>query len=321
MKNVKIRVQVPASTANLGPGFDCLGMALNLYAWIDMKPSDQTVIQLYGDQMNQVAADKSNLIYKAAQLVFQEAGVHCPELEIAAYSEIPLTRGLGSSASAIIGAMAAANQLLPEPLSVDKLFQMSSAMEKHPDNVGASLFGGIIVAFWDGVLAKHIRLEPLDSLEVLVVIPEFHLATEKARNILPEEVSMKDAVFNIGHSSLLAAALAQGRYDLIPFAMKDVLHQPYRASLIPGMNKILEQAGHFGALGTALSGAGPTLLTLVDSNSSSKLELEQFLISMLKEENIDASTLWLKPAKEGVKTWICEDNEPPLYKINQTAGI
>ncbi|WP_042121473.1 homoserine kinase [Paenibacillus senegalensis] len=321
MKNVKIRVQVPASTANLGPGFDCLGMALDLYAWIDMKPAEQTVIQLYGEQMKQVAADKSNLIYKAAQMVFQEAGAHCPELEIAAYSDIPLTRGLGSSASAIIGAMTAANQLLEAPLPEDKLFQMASAMEKHPDNVGASLFGGIIVAFWDGVLAKHIRLEPLDRLEVLVVIPEFHLATEKARNILPEEVSMKDAVFNVGHSSLLAAALAEGRYDLIPYAMKDVLHQPYRASLIPGMAKILEQAGQYGALGTALSGAGPTLLTLVDSQSTRKPELEQFLISTLKEENLKASTLWLKPAKQGVRAWVCEANEPPLYEINQSANI
>lgn len=316
MNKKRIRVKVPASTANLGPGFDSIGMALDLYAWIEMSVSDKTTIRLYGDQMEQVPADKSNLIYEAAQMVFREAGAERPELEISAYSEIPLTRGLGSSASAIIGAMAAANALMDEPLSDDRLFQMASALEKHPDNVGASLFGGIVVAFWDGTMAKHIRIEPGDALEVLVVIPEFHLSTEKARKVLPAEVSMKDAVFNVGHSSLLAAALAAGRYDLIPFAMKDVLHQPYRASLVPGMDTILERAGEFGAMGTALSGAGPTLLALVDSASERKAELEQFLLSTLKKEEVQASTLWLKPARQGVEAWVCGKDERPLSEIN-----
>ncbi|MBD0381709.1 homoserine kinase [Paenibacillus sedimenti] len=300
MSMPKVRVKVPASTANLGPGFDSLGMALNLYAWIDMAVSEKTTIRLIGDQMNGIPTDKSNLIYKVAQMVFEQAGVSHPELDIAMYSDIPLTRGLGSSASAIIGALAGANALIGNKLTTDELFQIATRLEKHPDNVGASLFGGIVVAFWDGQRAESIRLEPDPNLEVLVAIPAFQLSTEKARGVMPQQVSMKDAVFNLSHSSLLVAALSTGNLDMIRHAMKDALHQPYRAALIPGMTTILEQADRHGALGVALSGAGPTLLTLVDARSDRKAELEVFLKETLLKEGIEAQTLWLKPSGEGV---------------------
>lgn len=175
------RVKVPASTANLGPGFDTLGMALSLYAWIEMEEAEETVFHFYGDQMNVLPCDKSNLLYQVAQMVFAEAGVSVPELSISMYSDIPLTRGLGSSASAIVGALAAANTLIGSPLDAAKLFDIACSLEKHPDNVGASLFGGIITAVWDGTHADYIRIEPPQDMEVLVVIPEFELATTKAR--------------------------------------------------------------------------------------------------------------------------------------------
>jgi homoserine kinase len=299
MNPKKVCVKIPASTANLGPGFDSLGMALNLYAWIEMEAAAETRFHLHGDQMQGIPCDKSNLIYKVAQMVFDRAGVRVPELEISMYSDIPLTRGLGSSASAIVGALVAANALIGSPLSNDTLFLMASELEKHPDNVGASLYGGLVVAFWDGVHAEAIRVEPAETLEVLVAIPDFQLSTEKARNVLPSEVSMKDAVFNVGHSSVLVAALCTGRYDRIRYAMKDALHQPYRAGLVPGMAAILEQATDHGALGIALSGAGPTLLALVDAGSWRKAELEGFLKGTLKREGVEARTLWLKPSAEG----------------------
>ncbi|MEW9700116.1 homoserine kinase [Paenibacillus sp. SI8] len=298
----KVRVKVPASTANLGPGFDSLGMAFNLYAWIDMAISDTTTIQLIGDQMNGVPTDKSNLIYKVAQMVFEQAGVSHPELAITMYSDIPLTRGLGSSASAIVGALAGANALIGNKLTQDELFQIATRLEKHPDNVGASLFGGIVVAFWDGERAEAIRLEPDVNLEALVAIPAFQLSTEKARSVMPQQVSMKDAVFNLSHSSLLVAALSTGNLGMIRHAMKDALHQPYRAALIPGMNTILEQADQHGALGVALSGAGPTMLALVDARSEQKAELEAFLKETLQKEGIEAQLLWLKPSSDGVTT-------------------
>ncbi|WP_261304845.1 homoserine kinase [Paenibacillus andongensis] len=311
----KVRVKVPASTANLGPGFDSLGMALNLYAWIDMAISNETTIHLIGDQMNGIPTDKSNLIYKVAQMVFEQAGVSHPELAISMYSDIPLTRGLGSSASAIVGALAGANALIGNKLTQYELFQIASRLEKHPDNVGASLFGGIVVAFWDGEKAESIRIEPDANLEVLVAIPAFQLATEKARSVMPKQVPMKDAVFNLSHSSLLVAALSTGNLGMIRHAMKDALHQPYRAELIPGMKTLLEQAENHGALGVALSGAGPTMLALVDARSGQKEELEAFLKGTLAKEGIEAETLWLKPSGEGVATVLLQEGDGDLLSL------
>jgi homoserine kinase len=313
-KQTRVRVKVPGSTANLGPGFDALGMALNLYAWFDMAIADKTSIHLIGKQMEDIPADKSNLVYKVAQMVFERAGVHHPELEISMYSDIPLTRGLGSSASAIVGALAGANALIGGKLSDDELFQISSSLEKHPDNVGASLFGGIVVAFWDGARAEFIRLEPHPHLEVLVAIPAFQLSTEKARNVLPKQIALNDAVFNLSHSSLLVAALSTGNLDMIRLAMKDKLHQPYRAAMIPGMLHILEHATEHGALGAALSGAGPTMLALVDGRSERKRELEDFLQSTLNKEGIEAETLWLTPCLDGVTVSSLSEGSPKLHQ-------
>lgn len=308
----KVRVRVPASTANLGPGFDALGMALELYAWIEMGIAEETTIRLIGDSMEGVPTDKTNLVYEVAQMVFEQAGVSHPELDIAMRSDIPLTRGLGSSASAIVGALAGANALTGNPLSADELFQIASRLEKHPDNVGASLFGGIVVAFWDGQRAEYIRLEPDANLEVLVAIPAFQLSTEKARHVLPQQIALKDAVFNLSHASLLVAALSTGNLGMIRHAMKDALHQPYRAALVPGMATILEQAADHGALGVALSGAGPTMLALVDARSDTKAQLEAFLRDTFRKEGIDAQTMWLRPSREGVVVTPVMAGQPPL---------
>jgi homoserine kinase len=294
-----VRVKVPASTANLGPGFDTLGMALNLYSWIEMKPAASTVFRLHGGNLEGLPTDKSNLVYQVAQSVFAEVGVILPELEISMKSDIPLTRGLGSSASAIVGALFAANLLIGEPLSQAKLFDMATALEKHPDNVGASLFGGIITAVWDGSHADVLRIEPPADLEVLVAIPDFQLSTSKAREALPKQISLQDAVYNVSRTSLLTAALAAGRLDLIPAAMRDRLHQPYRASLVPGMARILEEATAHGALGAALSGAGPTLLCLTDRRQGTDDQLESFLLEVLGEQGIAAQTMRLKPCTLG----------------------
>ena len=295
-----VRVKIPASTANLGPGFDTLGMALSLYAWIEMKEAEQTVFHLYGDEMQGIPRDKSNLLYQVAQQVFERAGVQVPELEISMYSDIPLTRGLGSSATAIVGALAAANALIGSPLSKAELFDMATGIEDHPDNVGASLYGGIITAIWDGVHAECIRFDPPEDLEVLVVVPDFELQTSEARKVLPDHISRKDAVYNVSRASFLIGALAGGRMDLIGKAMSDRLHQPYRAPLIQGMTRILEEAANHGALGVALSGAGPTLLALVDRHESRKNELEAFLLNTMRAEGINASAKWLLPDVEGV---------------------
>ncbi|TJY41429.1 homoserine kinase [Cohnella pontilimi] len=293
------RAIVPASTANLGPGFDSLGMALPLYSGVAMREADATRIQLFGDNLEGVAQDKSNLVYETAQAVFRKAGVSVPELEIGLQSDIPLTRGLGSSAAAIVGALVAANGLIGNPLSNDDLFQMASALERHPDNVGAALFGGFVAAAWDGERAGAVRLEPPADLEVLVAIPEFELPTREARNVLPRQVSMEDAVFNLSHSSLLTAALASGRLDLLAFAMRDRLHQPYRSPLVPGMAEILRDAPDHGALGAVLSGAGPTLLLLADRTDAKHEGLEAYVERVMASEGVRVKMRRLSPCAHG----------------------
>lgn len=317
MQPERVRVRVPASTANLGPGFDTLGMALNLYAWIEMRLSSETRISMEGDELGGIPGDKSNLIYQVAQQVFAAAGVSHPELEIRVYSEIPLTRGLGSSASAIVGGIVAANALIGSPLSNDELFQIATRIEEHPDNVGASLFGGIVVAYWDGERAEKLVLQPHERLQALAVIPQFQLSTEKARHALPKQLSMKDAVFNVGHASLLVAALAQGELGMIRHAMKDALHQPYRAALVPGMERILQEAVHHGALGVALSGAGPTMLALVDSASrEGAQQLEAFMLDTFRDQGIDAKSLWLQPERAGAQIFTGFDEHSPLTETS-----
>ncbi|NDI34016.1 homoserine kinase [Chengkuizengella sediminis] len=322
MNEKKRCVKIPASTANLGPGFDTIGMALDLYVWIEMSFSDETKIHLHGENLKGVSTDKSNLIYQVAQRVFLKAGVKQSNLEISIYSDIPLTRGLGSSASAIVGALVAANALIDDPFSKDELFQMATSIENHPDNAGASLFGGLIVSNWNEVRAEYIRIEPSPQLELLAVIPDFELATEKSRNILPDQIPFHDAVFNVSHSSLLVAALCTGKLELIQYAMKDRLHQPHRASLIPGMKTILDQAVQHGGLGAALSGAGPTLLVFVDRNSSEKTNLEEFVINHFKNENMAVDTLWLNPCLKGAQV-ITQQNSHPfrIEKLKEGASI
>ncbi|NMO95324.1 homoserine kinase [Paenibacillus lemnae] len=295
-----VRIRVPASTANLGPGFDTLGMALSLYAWIELRQSDQSVFELHGSEMDGIPRNKENLIYKVAQMVFEEAGVSVPELHVGMYSEIPLTRGLGSSASAIVGALAAANALIGSPLPSSKLFDMAAGLEKHPDNVGASLFGGFIAAAWDGKHADYVRIDPPAELETLVLIPDFQLSTSKARGALPAQVPLSDAVFNISRSSLLTAALSTGRLDLIRSAMNDRIHQPYRAELVPGMTQILKEAPDRGALGIALSGAGPTLIAFVKRGEQQTEHLKTYLLDTMGQHGITASVMLLSPDQEGV---------------------
>lgn len=310
-ENGTIVVKIPASTANLGPGFDALGMALSLYAWLELSIAEQTEVHLYGPGMDGLPTDSNNLVYQVAQRVFTKAGFQEQPLKISMYSEIPLTRGLGSSASAIVGALVAANELLGGRFSQDELFHMATELEGHPDNVGASLFGGIVVSSWDGKQAPYVKITPPQCLEAIVIIPDFQLSTEKARHALPQQYDKSDVVFNIGRSSLLVAALASGQLDLIANSMQDRIHQPYRASLIPGMSDILEQACNYGALGVALSGAGPTLIAFVESDSDQKAELQQYMLSKMSQEGIEATSMQLTPDCFGTRV---------IYKSEQTVS-
>jgi homoserine kinase len=301
--NRSVRVKVPASTANLGPGFDAIGMAFQLFTTIRMRISDKTHIRLFGEELDGLPNDKSNLLYEVAAGLFQQAGMAAPELDIEVETEVPVTRGLGSSAAAIVGALVAANQLAGEPFTRDELFAAASRLEGHPDNVGASLFGGIVVAAMPDHQSEpvpYVRFSAPAGLETLVIIPDFRLSTEKARHALPDVYSKADMIYNVGHSSLLVAALAQGRLDLLSQAMRDRIHQPYRAPLVPGLAEILRDAANHGALGAALSGAGPTILCFY-SGETNKQKLLSFVDQVMEKQQIGYRLLELLPDQVGVQ--------------------
>lgn len=303
VSNMTVRVKVPASTANLGPGFDTLGMAFQLYTTITMRLAEKTEIRLIGEELQELPADKTNLVYEVAAGLFAEAGLPAPELYIEIASEAPLTRGLGSSASAIVGALAAANALAKEPFTLDQIFAMASRLEGHPDNVGASVFGGFVVAAMpqepNGPIPYATFPVP-KQLKTLVVIPDYWLATHKARGVLPEVYTKADVIYNVGHSSLLVAALAQGRLDLLASAMQDRMHQPYRAPLVPGLAEMLAEATAHGALGAALSGAGPTTLFFYESGEQEQ-QLRDFIAAVMAKHELSYELMELLIDEQGVQ--------------------
>lgn len=262
---------MPATSANLGPGLDVLGLALDLHTTIEMEPADRGVsVEFTGLGQGEVALDGSNLIVRAAQRVFERAGKPAPGLRLRVENRIPLARGLGSSAAAIAGGMAAADVLLSElygpeaSLGPDRLLAAAAEMEGHPDNVAPALFGGVTVAVGAPGRVHWHRFVPPGRLRIALAIPEFPLATERARQVMPRTVSLTDAVFNVGRAALMVAALMAGRWDLLRAACEDRLHQPHRAGLIPGLQEVIAAALDSGALAAALSGAGPSVLAIVD---------------------------------------------------------
>jgi homoserine kinase len=203
---------------------------------------------------------ENNFAVMAIRRVLSEAGCHKPGLDIAMQNDIPMSRGLGSSAAAIVGGMTAANAALGGPLSRERIFELAAGMEGHPDNVAPAIYGGFTISFVEGGKPRCMRLDPPDGLQMVAVVPDFLLATKVARSALPKKVPYRDAVFNIGRAALLAACIAKGDTSFLRFSLKDKLHQPYRGKFIPGMENVFKAAEKAGALGSFISGSGSALM-------------------------------------------------------------
>ncbi len=261
----RARVRVPASTANLGPGFDTLGMALALYNEIELTDEGQGV-QLLVEGEGKAALEKAgtqNLVVRAVQAILGEFGANLSGLRVRQINRIPLRRGLGSSAAACVGGIAAAMRLAGAELPPDEILVRALPFEGHPDNITPALIGGLTAsAIIDGRVA-FARVPVPDRLRAVAVIPALEMATKRAREVLPKQVPFQDAVFNLNRLALLLAGLTTDRLDLLRVGSEDRLHQPYRAALLPGMETILEEGRRAGALATFLSGAGSSLLALV----------------------------------------------------------
>lgn len=255
----RVRVSVPASVANLGAGFDCLAAAVGVRAEITLARAEAPVVAVSGANVPQ---DASNLIYQSASAVARTVG-YDGAFELRAYFPIPLRGGLGSSAAAIVGGVVAAARLLAAPLDPAALLDLAVKLEGHPDNVAAALHGGVVVIARNGTGLRWSRIAPTLPIGVVLAVPSFEIETAAARRVLPGQVSLEDAVFNLGHVALLVTALSQGRADLLREALRDRLHQPYRAPLIPGFEAVVDAATAAGAYGAVLSGSGPAIAALV----------------------------------------------------------
>ncbi|MDR1168638.1 MAG: homoserine kinase [Heliobacteriaceae bacterium] len=280
---MKVSVKVPATSANIGPGFDCMGLALPIYNIVTV---EETVLPgtgidiniLSGDlddlSLDQIPLDENSIIYKAIEVLYNSIGQTPSELRITVNTSIPLTKGLGSSSSVIVGGLIAANELLGRPADKAALLSIATEIEGHPDNVTPAIVGGLVIASQEddgSVIYRKINWP--DEWQITVCIPDFELSTDIARSVLPQEVPLKDAIFNVQRVGLFIEAVNAKDADLMKVALKDRLHQPYRTKLVPGLSEITENLRHEdNVLGCVLSGAGPSLLVFSHKNSLDKIK-------------------------------------------------
>ena len=260
---MRVRVRVPATSANLGPGFDALGLALALHNEVVAEAAAEVTVSIEGAGRGRLDGGAKNLVARAVALAHEVAGRPFHGARLRCINRIPLSRGLGSSAAAWVGGLLAANALMGEPLDREAVLTAAARAEGHPDNVAAALLGGLTVSCADGGRVTAVSLPAPSEVEWVVLLPETESSTRDARAVLPDTVSRSDAVFNVQRVSLLLAALATGRTDLLDQAMQDRLHQPYRQRLFPWMEAIAAAGRRAGGLGCVLSGAGPSMLAAV----------------------------------------------------------
>lgn len=277
---MKISVKVPATTANVGPGFDSFGMALPIYntvtieetviggVEIELLSKDDEIQNLY------LPADESNIIFRAIEQLYACVGQSPSAIKVTIDTNIPIAKGLGSSASVIVGALIAANELLGRPADLDALLSIANEVEGHPDNITPAFLGGFCISSLeeDGSI-KYCKLDWPEDWKLTLCIPDFELSTKISRSVLPEQVSREDAVFNIRRAAILIHAIHTQDHELMKIAMEDKLHQPYRVRFVPGLEDVIEELKNFdNVLGVALSGAGPSILVISRENNIDKIK-------------------------------------------------
>ncbi|HLN01314.1 MAG TPA: homoserine kinase [Bryobacteraceae bacterium] len=253
-------LRVPASSANLGPGFDALGLALGVYLECRFRPSATLSIQVEGRDAGTISTGEDNLIWQTALAVARDVHMTMPPIELRIINDIPIGKGLGSSAAALTAGVVIADKLLDLRWKPLRILDEAARLEGHPDNVAACVLGSIVASAIDsGGVARAVRLNMPNQFGVGVVVPDFMLPTSHARAVLPDCYPRAEAIFNVQRAALLIAALATGTASAFPAALEDKFHQPYRAPLVPGLEEILKLRAP-GLLGCALSGAGPSIL-------------------------------------------------------------
>ena len=304
---MKVSVKVPATTANLGPGFDCLGLALPIYNTVTV---EETIMPGTGIEINiidetheqdiiSIPTDENNIVFKAIELLYNSIGQTPSELKITIKTHIPIARGLGSSAAVIVGGLIAANELLGRPADEAALLSIATEIENHPDNITPAVVGGFVVSSIeeDGSVVYSKMNWPKDW-NITVCIQDYELATDIARSVLPAEVPMKDAIFNLKHTAMLVQAVNTHDEKLMKIALHDKLHQQYREKLVPGLKEINEALKHEeNVMGVVISGAGPSVLVISYGNNLNKIR--ETVSKVWLDLNVKSKILTLQVEENG----------------------
>ena len=300
-----IRVAAPATTANLGPGYDCLGMALDLWNTVEVEPLPEGAIPsvtVSGEGVGELEDGPENLVYRSMEFLYRELGRSMPPLQVRCDNEIPLARGLGSSAAAIAGGLAAANALVGGEFAPRELLEMAATIEGHPDNVAAAVMGGLQLV----VTSVHEKGEstlytvPVSvpaEIHAVLFIPDIRIATADARAVLPQQLSVADAVHNMARAALLVAGMATNHPEYLAIATQDKLHQPYRQPLFPAMKLLMKAAMDAGALGAFLSGSGSTVLALTQGR---EMTVAYEMAEAARQASVEGTVKVTQPTALGV---------------------
>lgn len=291
----KVAIAVPATTANLGPGFDCIGMSLDIWNRVEMQASKDPKVEVIGQGAEELPTGITNLIYSSAIAVFNHIGMNPPELSIKCQNNIPLERGLGSSAAAIVGGLLAANHLSGEQLSESEILTLARNIEGHPDNVTPALLGGTQIIVSDNSELITAPIEIAVHLKLVIFVPEFKINTQSSRKVLPTKVSHEDALYNVSRVALLINALTGNRPHDLLISTQDRLHQTYRRKLFPAMDLLLEAAINGNALGSFLSGSGPSVIAFTDGQ---EMTIAYEMAEIARKANIPGEVIISKPTTE-----------------------
>ena len=299
------RVRVPGTSANCGPGFDCLGLATTIYNYMDLTliRANKIVVEAVGAGADKIPRGRKNLAWQAVRKLLEVTG-HENNFHgaiIRMENHVPISRGLGSSSTAIVAGLTAANKIVGSPLNKNELLTLATELEGHPDNVAPAIFGGFTVSVMDNGEVQTFSFQPKIKLKLVVAVPEFELSTKLARKVLPQRVSRSDAIFNISRASMLVAALVEGREEFLPIAFDDAIHQPYRKKLVPGMQEVFDAAKSAGALGAAISGAGSCLIAFTTATSGLEEKIAAAMVDTFKAHDVQSKTLILNVDKHGAQ--------------------
>ena len=276
-----IKIKIPATSANIGSGFDSLGIALTMYNEVMLEESDEISIESLDDV--KVPTDENNLVYWSAKRLYEECGKKIPGLKINQINNSPMARGLGSSSACIVAGLLGANRFLGSPLSKNELINLASKIEGHPDNTSPAITGGLVTSAIEGERVYSVTVPVAKNIRFAVMIPPFELKTDLARSVLPQSYSKDDVVYNLSRAALMTASLFSGSLDNLRVAVSDKLHQPYRAKFIHGFENIFRLSYELGSYGTYISGAGPSIISIVDENSSENFK--KYALSRFKDKN------------------------------------